>query len=104
MKTSLSFVCLALAILACAQVADAQNGYFGGAATAGGGQVYEPGAFRPMSGEILTKMPGRFWFETSLADRGLGCRLRQVGSSRLGRGTGLHDLESLLTLLWRGIP
>lgn len=38
----------------------------------GGGQVYEPGTFQPVVGDLQTGMPGRIWVGAQLADQGLG--------------------------------
>ncbi len=74
MKKRLSLLCLTLAILAFGAIAEAQNGQpypnsYGGP---GGGPGYSPGEFQPTSGDLRLGLPGRTWFETSFADRGLG--------------------------------
>ena len=75
MKIRLSLICMVVC-LATMNVADAQlldnpqAGAFlpGGGGLASGGQS----AFRQVRGEVQSGLPGRFWFETNLADEGLG--------------------------------
>ena len=72
MKTCLSIVCFALALVVIASKADAQTlPYYGGTQAAGGG-VYEPAAFQAMQGDFQIGMPGRVWVSTNIADEGLG--------------------------------
>ncbi len=74
MKIRLSLICM-VAFLTSMNVADAQllhhhagRGFRGGQGLATGGES----AFRQVSGEVQAGVPGRFWFEANVADRGLG--------------------------------
>ena len=74
MKIRLSLICM-VAFLTSMNVADAQllqhhagRGFRGGQGLATGGES----AFRQVSGEVQAGVPGRFWFETNVADEGLG--------------------------------
>ena len=74
MKSSSSILCLALAVLTFSPWANAQSPFVGG--YNGGGQLYEPGAFRAVEGAIRTNTgwPGSVWVSANYADRGLGFR------------------------------
>ena len=87
MKTSFSLLCIALTLVVYS-VASAQSGPdFGGA-------IGDP-VFRPVSGDLLQQTTGsragRIWFETNLADDGLGFNgsylalggKRRIGEDRL---------------------
>ncbi len=69
MKIRLSLFCIALAIIAC-NIADAQimQSMHDGASA--------QSVYQPVQGDLLspttTGIPGRLWFETNLADQGLG--------------------------------
>lgn len=67
MKIRLSFLCIVLALFAC-NYADAQLTHSLGDGI--GGRA----GFRQVSGDLLRQpgRPGRLWFETNLADQGLG--------------------------------
>ena len=68
MKTRLSQICTAITMLLSVGVAHAQQ--FGGPGNGIGGQQ---SAFRAVRGDLLQPgLPGRLWFETNFADRGLG--------------------------------
>ena len=72
MKTKILLCFLAVTMVTTVQSLNAQ---VVGAPNVGGysgGQVYEPGAFQPVVGELHTGMPGRVWVGASLADEGLG--------------------------------
>lgn len=76
MKTKILLCLLAVTIVTTAQSVNAQvvgSPYVGGyCGDCYGGQVYEPGAFQPVVGELPTAMPGRIWVGASAADQGLG--------------------------------
>ena len=69
MKIRLSLFCIALAIIAC-NIADAQimQSMHDGASA--------QSVYQPVQGDLLSPttngIPGRVWFETNLADQGLG--------------------------------
>ena len=69
MKIRLSLFCIALAIIAC-NIADAQimQSMHNGASA--------QSVYQPVQGDLLSPttngIPGRLWFETNLADQGLG--------------------------------
>ena len=74
MKIRLSLICMVV-FLTAMDVADAQllnqqpgAGLRGGQGLATGGQS----AFRQVSGQVQAGVPGRLWFETNIADQGLG--------------------------------
>ena len=68
MKTRLSLICIAITMLLCVSIAHAQH--FGGP---GGGFGGQQSAFQAVQGDLLQPgLPGRLWFETNFADRGLG--------------------------------
>ena len=72
MKTKILLCFLAVTLVTTVQSVTAQvvgTPFVGGY---GGGQVYEPGAFQPVVGELPTAMPGRLWVGASVADQGLG--------------------------------
>ena len=75
MKIRLSLICMVV-LLATMNVADAQllDNPQAGAFLPGGGELASGGqsAFRQVRGEVQSGFPGRFWFETNLADEGLG--------------------------------
>ena len=67
MKTRLGLTWVCLALIASAQVATAQQ-----MMQPYGGPVSEQGNFQPVRGDLNVGMPGRLWFESNIADRGLG--------------------------------
>ncbi|MEQ1903197.1 MAG: right-handed parallel beta-helix repeat-containing protein [Pirellulaceae bacterium] len=67
MKTRLGLFWFALAMIAWVPTASGQ--YDQGMA---GGAMGPQGNFQPVAGDFQIGMPGRVWFETNLADRGLG--------------------------------
>ena len=67
MKTRLSQICIAITMFLSVSTANAQQ--FGGPGGGIGGQS----AFQAVQGDLLQPgLPGRLWFETNYADRGLG--------------------------------
>lgn len=78
MKNRLGIFVLTWAVLWTAQVAgiptvNAQSPFIGGGA-AGGGPVYEPGAFQAVESELGRSLgwPGRVWVSANYAEQGLG--------------------------------
>jgi hypothetical protein len=63
----LSSVCFAIVIVA-TLFADAQELR----AQLRGNQVYEPGSFQQVASDVNLGLPGRMWFRSTFADRGLG--------------------------------
>ncbi len=94
MKSKLGIVWAFLAVIALVESAAAQvySPMPGGAYEAGGyagGYGQQPGGFQPGMADFQVGMPGRVWFETNVADRGLGYRgsyLTLGGKTRLGEG------------------
>ncbi len=64
MKTRLSLICCALVFIAGIQTANAQFGVPNGG--------FGPGGFQQIAGDLPIGTPGRVWFQSNLADRGLG--------------------------------
>jgi len=69
MRKSWSFVCLAFASLAVI-FADAQQ--LRAQIPGAGPQLTDPGSFRRVASDVNLGLPGRLWFESNLADQGLG--------------------------------
>lgn len=87
MNSKLGFVWAILAAMSFGQLAAAQP--FppqGGPVGPVGG--YDQGGFQPMMGDFQVGMPGRLWFETNIADRGLGY---QGSYLTLGGKTRLYE-------------
>ncbi len=100
MRSKLGYIWALLAMLALGQTSLAQNyqPMPGGAYPPGGypgGGVYDQGGFAPMSGDLQVKMPGRVWFESNVADRGLGYR-----GSYLTLGAKTHLFEDWFDGRW----
>ncbi len=94
MKKRLSLFCLALAtIFACEPAAQAQSDQ----PIPGGASYSQQGGFRPMAANLDVGWPGRMWFETNLADRGLGYR-----GSYLTLGGKTQLFEDFLDGRWLG--
>ncbi|MEZ6095048.1 MAG: right-handed parallel beta-helix repeat-containing protein [Pirellulaceae bacterium] len=95
MKTRLGLFFLALAMFAWEPAAQAQYGQpYGGGAYGAYGQ---PGGFRPMAANVNVGLPGRVWFETNFADRGLG-----YTGSYLTLGGKTQLFEDFLDGRWLG--
>jgi len=88
----LSTVCFAIALVA-TLFADAQELR----AQLRGNQVFEPGSFRQVAGDVNLGLPGRMWFRSTYADQGLG----YVGSY-LTLGGKRHLFEDSWDGRWLG--
>ena len=72
-RRSLVYIAAAMAALVGANGADSQQAHAQlGPAGRLGSQVYEPGSFRAVAGDVNVGLPGRLWVESSFADEGLG--------------------------------
>ncbi len=87
MNSKLGFVWAILAAVSLGQLAVAQP-YPPQGAPVGPPGGYDQGGFQPMMGDFQVAMPGRLWFETNLADRGLGY---QGSYLTLGGKTRLYE-------------
>jgi len=101
MRSKLGYIWAFLAILALGQTSLAQvnqpmpGGAYGPPGGNPGGGVYDQGGFTPAAGDLQVKMPGRVWFETNLADRGLGYQ-----GSYLTLGAKTHLCEDMFDGRW----
>ncbi len=100
MKTKFLLCFLTVSMIAVVQSAPAQQigqpmgGVYGG----GGGPVYEPGAFQPVAGDLVTGLfPGRVWVEANAAERGLGYQ-----GSYISLGAKTRLCEDFLDGRWLG--
>ena len=92
MKTRLGLTWVCLALIASAQVATAQE-----MMQPYGGPVSEQGNFQPVRGDLNVGMPGRIWFESNIADRGLG-----YNGSYLTLGGKSHLFQDIFDGRWLG--